>query len=459
MPDIALKFENISKYYKLYNSPKDRLKEALHPFRKKLHKEFYALKHIDLEVKKGEIIGIVGKNGAGKSTLLKLIARIIRPSAGIMTVNGNVSALMELECGLNPEFTGVQNIYFYGIIKGYSREVMDQKLDDIVEFAGIGDFVHQPLKTYSSGMKARLGFALAINMEPEILILDEILAVGDELFRRKCYAKMEEFFKSGCTVFFVSHSIASVNEICTKAILLDNGEVILEGSPKLVTANYQRYLFSKPRDAAKIREELLQLNNNDRLKTKFEADFEMSGKQNNNKEKKENKTEPPVPGKKPFFTAGLTPQSTIKYNHPEAEISSVHIKTPEGKKVNALVMDQTYIYTYNVKFKSSLEKVTVGMEIKNEKGICISGCASGRIKKYIAKVSRDDEYQVEWEFLCQLLPGNYYTNAGVAFIADNERKIAARIIDAYVFKVQETAQLLYTGLTHLNQDLKITKTN
>ena len=254
MTDIAVKLENISKFYKLYKEPKDRLKEALHPFGKKYHKEFYSLSRINLEIKKGEIFGIVGRNGAGKSTLLKLITGVLQPSSGKVLVNGNVSALLELGGGFNPEFTGIQNIYFSGTMMGFSRREMKQKIDDIIDFAEIGEFIDQPLKTYSNGMKARLGFALTINMKPEIMVLDEVLAVGDELFKRKCFAKMEEIFKSGSTILYVSHGIGTINQICSRAILLDHGELILDGIPKFVTMHYQKLLYAEPGNQKKTRD-------------------------------------------------------------------------------------------------------------------------------------------------------------------------------------------------------------
>ena len=205
MDDAVIKLEGVSKYYRLYGSPRDRLKEALSPFGKMYHERFYATKNIDLEVKKGEILGVVGENGCGKSTLLKLITGVLVPSEGKVTVRGKITALLELDAGLNPEYTGVQNIYFYGAIIGYSREEMEQKYDEIVEFADIGKFIYQPLKTYSSGMKSRLGFALAVSVDPDIFIVDEVLAVGDMYFRRKCYNKIHELFEKGRTVMFVSH--------------------------------------------------------------------------------------------------------------------------------------------------------------------------------------------------------------------------------------------------------------
>jgi len=272
MSDIAVKFENVSKYYKLYNEPKDRLREALHIRGKEFHRKFYALSNINLEIKKGEILGVVGKNGAGKSTLLKLMSGVIQPSSGKIQTNGNISTLLELGAGLNPEFNGIQNVLFCGTMMGFTREEMKSKIDDIVAFADIGNFIFQPLKTYSNGMKARLGFALAVNINPEILVLDEVLSVGDDFFRRKSFAKMEELFKANCTVLYVSHSIRSIIEVCSRAILLDRGEIILDGSPKMVTMHYQKYLFVKPSEAGKVRDEIIQLNKDENKKEEFYAE-------------------------------------------------------------------------------------------------------------------------------------------------------------------------------------------
>ena len=238
--EIAISIKNVSKYYKLYNNPKDRLKEALSRKGKLYHKKFYATKNLNLEIKKGEILGIVGKNGSGKSTLLKLITGVLVPDEGTVKINGKISALLELGSGFNPEFTGMQNIFFYGTILGFSKKEMESKIDDILAFADIGEFIDQPLKTYSSGMKSRLGFAVAVHIDPEILILDEVLAVGDVLFKRKCYAKMEEFFKGGKTIIYVSHDANSVNELCTRAVFLDAGTIILDSDAKTVTSYYQK---------------------------------------------------------------------------------------------------------------------------------------------------------------------------------------------------------------------------
>ena len=237
--NIAIKVENLSKVYKLYDNPIDRMKEALHLRGKKYHKDFYALNDVSFEIKKGETVGIIGKNGSGKSTLLKIITGVLTPTSGNVTVNGKVSALLELGAGFNPEYTGIENIYFQGNLMGYTREQMDTRVDAILAFADIGDFVYQPVKMYSSGMFARLAFAVAINVEPDILIVDEALSVGDMVFQAKCSAKMRMMVESGVTVLFVSHSLAQVKQICNKAIYLRLGSIVDYGDALKVCDRYQ----------------------------------------------------------------------------------------------------------------------------------------------------------------------------------------------------------------------------
>jgi len=251
--DIAVKLTNISKVYKLYDKPVDRLKEALHPLKKRYHKDFYALKNINLEIKKGEVLGIVGVNGAGKSTLLKIIAGVLTPTSGRITMNGRLNAILELGSGLKPEMTGLQNIKLNLQINGIYDDI-EKLTQEIIEFADIGEHINQPVKTYSSGMKARLGFGIATSTDPDILIVDEVLAVGDVLFQRKCYTRIEKLFKDGKTVIFVSHSAQSVIEFCSNAILLYDREIILEDTPKKVTDFYQKLVFSK--DKKKIVDEI-----------------------------------------------------------------------------------------------------------------------------------------------------------------------------------------------------------
>ena len=229
--NIAISVENISKVYKLYEKPSDRMKEAL-GFKKVPVKEHFALDDVSFQVARGETVGIIGTNGSGKSTVLKIITGVLNPTKGRVEIDGRISALLELGAGFNMEYTGIENVYLNGTMMGFSNEEIEAKMDDILNFADIGEFVHQPVKTYSSGMFVRLAFAVAINIEPEILIVDEALSVGDVFFQSKCYHKFEEFKRMGKTILFVSHDLSSISKYCDRVVLLDKGHKRAEGAPK-----------------------------------------------------------------------------------------------------------------------------------------------------------------------------------------------------------------------------------
>lgn len=237
MSEVAIRVDDVSKLYKLYDKPSDRLKESLGLTRKKLYKEHYALHNVSFDVKRGETVGIIGTNGSGKSTILKIITGVLNPSGGHVEIDGRISALLELGAGFNMEYTGIENIYLNGTMIGFSREEIDAKMQDILDFADIGDFVHQPVKTYSSGMFVRLAFAVAINIDPEILIVDEALSVGDVFFQAKCYKKFEDFKKMGKTILFVSHDLGSISKYCDRVVLLNRGKKLAEGTPKEMVFN------------------------------------------------------------------------------------------------------------------------------------------------------------------------------------------------------------------------------
>ena len=242
MESIAINVDNVSKIYRLYNKPSDRLKEALGFSKKKLYQEHYALNNVSFEVRKGETVGIIGTNGSGKSTILKIITGVLNPTQGNVSIQGRISALLELGAGFNMEYTGIENIYLNGTMMGFSEEEINAKMDDILSFADIGDFVHQPVKTYSSGMFVRLAFAVAINIDPEILIVDEALSVGDVFFQVKCYHKFEEFKKMGKTILFVSHDLGSISKYCDRVILLNKGVKEAEGKPKEIVDLYKQLM-------------------------------------------------------------------------------------------------------------------------------------------------------------------------------------------------------------------------
>lgn len=243
--DTAIKVKDVSKVYKLYRKKYDRLMDSLGLSKRANFREHFALKHLDFEIKKGETVGIIGTNGAGKSTILKIITGVLSPTEGRVEIDGRISALLELGAGFNMEYTGIENIYLNGTMLGFSKEEIDNKLDSILSFAEIGDYVYQPVKTYSSGMFVRLAFAVAINIDPEILIVDEALSVGDVFFQAKCFHKFEEFKQQGKTILFVSHDLSSIQKYCDRAILLNHGEKAGEGSPVEVIDLYKRILVGQ----------------------------------------------------------------------------------------------------------------------------------------------------------------------------------------------------------------------
>ncbi len=238
----AIRVEHLNKMYKLYDHHRDRVRDALGLTKKKLYHEHFALHDVSLSVEQGETVGIIGTNGSGKSTILKIITGVLNPTSGNVSINGRISALLELGAGFNMEFTGIENIYLNGTMTGFSKAEIDSKLNDILDFADIGDFAYQQVKTYSSGMFVRLAFAVAINIDPEILIVDEALSVGDVFFQNKCYHKFEEFRKAGKTILFVSHDLSSISKYCDRVVLLDRGKKIAEGAPKEIIDMYKKVL-------------------------------------------------------------------------------------------------------------------------------------------------------------------------------------------------------------------------
>ncbi len=253
--ETAISVRDVNKIYKLYDKPKDRLKEALGLGRKQVHKQHYALNGVSLNIYKGETVGIIGTNGSGKSTILKIITGVLNPTGGEVRVAGRISALLELGAGFNMEYNGIENVYLNGTMMGFSEKEIDEKLPEILKFADIGDYVNQPVKTYSSGMFVRLAFAVAINIEPEILIVDEALSVGDVFFQAKCYHKFEEFKRLGKTIVFVSHDLSSISKYCDRVFLLNKGTLLGEGTPKEMIDAYKRVLVGQYEPQQKVRGE------------------------------------------------------------------------------------------------------------------------------------------------------------------------------------------------------------
>jgi lipopolysaccharide transport system ATP-binding protein len=463
--DIAISTKNLSKVYKLYKSPKDRLKEALHPKRKKYHKDFYALKNINLEIKKGEVIGIVGKNGSGKSTLLKILSRVLTPTSGEYMVKGKVSSLLELGSGFNPELTGIENIFFYATILGITEQKIKNKLQEILDFADIGDFIYQPLKTYSSGMRARLAFSVAINVDPDILILDEVLAVGDELFRRKCYARMEGFFKGQKTILFVSHNVSDINRLCTSAILLDRNEQILSGPVKLITNQYEKLLYCKPSDKEKVRNEIILINQDKFLKnaTFLELNIKKNSEVKSTKVSTsimngtiKNQLESSILASE-IYNPGFISKSREVNKYYDVIIDSVYIKTLDGRVVNNIHMGKEYMFTYMASFDCDMNNVIFGLVVKSEKGLKLSGSNSSYFNDKELNIRRGESYLFNLHFTCNLVPGNYYVNANVFSNHLGDAKVLSQVVDAYAFKVIQPEKQYCHGIMSLNQKIFISR--
>jgi ABC-type polysaccharide/polyol phosphate transport system ATPase subunit len=421
----AIVLGGVAKYYKLYATPRDRFKEALNPYGKTYHRKYYALKDISLEIKKGEVLGVMGKNGCGKSTLLKLISRVLKPSKGTIDVIGSVSALLELGSGFNPEFTGVQNIFFYGTILGFSRREMEDKLDSILAFAGIGDFVYQPLKTYSSGMKARLGFAVAVSVDPDILIVDEVLAVGDALFQKKCYNKINQLFNDGKTVIFVSHNTQSVIQFCHRAILLNNGEIEADGEPKKIVSSYEKLLFSNELSHESVKN-----------KKPISEDLGYIEQENHKCEDFDDNlyTEP------------------YQTNKQLASIFDYSILDKNGKSVNVLDRSEIYTISFKVKYLTGLDKVAPGVQIKNLEGYLISGVnLSDYQNQIIEHVTKGQVIHVRCEFKCNLSYGNYTVDLSSMAL---ETEIDIKMHDSILFKVRPDV-MVNGGVVGLEQVLTV----
>lgn len=470
--DIAISVQNISKSFRMYNTPAEKLKELVHPFKKKYHREFPALKDISFSVQRGESIGLVGRNGAGKSTLLQVICGILQPSTGTILVDGTISALLELGAGFNKAFTGRENIYISGSLRGFTKKEIDERFQRIVDFADIGDFIEQPVKTYSSGMFVRLAFANAIHIDPDILIVDEALAVGDQLFQRKCYSFLEKFREQGKTLIFVTHSIMTINQLCSRALLIDGGQLILDGPAKLVTTQYERLLFSNPAHTRKIRDEIVEMNRMPQMSKmsgpSIKPNYPVT--QENKKEATQAIIKPgkptdtkggrkvgaevvsvPKEGPRAEFIPDFTPKSTLEYKNYNVEISDIFISTPDGRKVNSLVINGDYMFSYLVRFNMKAERVSFGMSLKNEKGLILGAGASYEINKPIEIIRQGEEYRVRWKFSCYLLPGTYFMDIGVSAMLNNNRTYLNRIIDAAALKVQPINSHGYYGLVTFNQ--------
>lgn len=386
--NVAISVQNVKKIYKLYDKPKDRLKEALGLSGKKNHKLHYALNGVSMNIYRGETVGIIGTNGSGKSTILKIITGVLNPTEGQVVVDGRISALLELGAGFNQEYNGIENVYLNGTMMGFSEKEIDEKLPAILEFADIGDYVYQPVKTYSSGMFVRLAFAVAINIEPEILIVDEALSVGDVFFQAKCYHKFEEFKEMGKTIVFVSHDLSSISKYCDRVFLLNKGDLLGEGSPKEMIDAYKRVLVGQ-----------YEIPDNSDYDNFLEEE------------------------------QGQNPQ-LLEYGTKQAEIEEFYITDDRGIKTTAVIKGTEFTVHMKVRFQDTLPAPIFAMSFKNVQGTEITGTNSMIEKAFLDSVRPGQVKEIAFTQKMSLQGGEYLISFGVTGYNGDTFEVYHRLYDA-----------------------------
>ena len=414
--DIAISVNDVSKMYKLYDNPMDRLKESLGLSRKKKYKEHYALNHVSFQVHKGETVGIIGTNGSGKSTILKIITGVLSPTGGEVSVNGRISALLELGAGFNGEYSGLENVYLNGSMIGFSREEIDAKLQSILDFADIGEFIHQPVKTYSSGMFVRLAFAVAINIDPEILIVDEALSVGDVFFQAKCYRKFEEFKEMGKTILFVSHDLSSIGKYCDRVVLLNKGEKLAEGGAKEMVNLYRRVLVNQYDDA-----DLEEGAEN----AEAGQDGQLTdGTAGENVSKKEHAGG----GRAMKDSLNLNPK-VLEYGSKLGEIVDFAIRDDTGMITNVIEKGKEFSVQMKVRFKEDVNDPIFAFTLKDLKGTEITGTNTMYEHTPVKPQKAGDVREITFKQIMPLEAGEYMICLGCTGYKDGDFTVFHRLYD------------------------------
>lgn len=406
----AIQVRDLVKVYKLYDKPKDRMKEALGFGRKQVHKQHFALKGINIDIYKGETVGIIGTNGSGKSTILKIITGVLNPTEGQVTVNGRISALLELGAGFNMEYNGIENVYLNGTMMGFSEKEIKAKLPEILEFADIGDYVYQPVRTYSSGMFVRLAFAVAINIEPEILIVDEALSVGDVFFQAKCYHKFEEFKKMGKTIVFVSHDLSSISKYCDRVLLLNQGTLLEEGPPKKMIDAYKRvlvgqYELPEPQHAENLLED---------------SEIQLAAAGTETAGKAEKKTDP---------NPGVNPK-VLQYGTRQAEILEFYLTDDREVRTTAVLKGSEFTVHMRVRFHEHIPEPVFAFSIKNALGTEITGTNTMIEKAFLESAEQGQVKDITFVQRMNLQGGDYLLSLGVTGYNGDTFEVYHRLYDA-----------------------------
>lgn len=423
---LAIHVEGLNKVYRLYDHNRDRLIDSLGLARKKRYREHFALNNVDLDVYQGECVGIIGTNGSGKSTILKIITGVLNPTSGTVQVNGRISALLELGAGFNYEYNGIENVYLNGTMIGFSEKEIDEKLQDILDFADIGDYVYQPVKTYSSGMFVRLAFAVAINIDPEILIVDEALSVGDVFFQAKCYHKFEEFKKQGKTILFVSHDLSAISKYCDRAVLLNQGVKLGEGSPRDMIDIYKQVLVGQ-----------YELPSGDK-KANLAADEDIrkaAAEKVDGKKDEEDGTDGmaaqkagTASGEESRPTPGINVQA-LEYGTKEAEIVEYYMTDGAGLRTSAILKGESFTLHMKVEVHKDLKAPIFALSIKNIKGVEITGTNTMVEKSFLESVKAGEVLTITFTQKVRLQGGEYLLSLGVTGYEGDTFTVYHRLYD------------------------------
>lgn len=434
--------EKVTKIFRLYNRQLDRIREVFSFFgNKTYHHPFYALKDVSFTINRGETVGIVGRNGSGKSTLLQVICSILQPTSGNTQVSGRISALLELGAGFNPEFTGRENVFLNGEILGISRQEMENCFEDIISFAAIGEFIDQPVKSYSSGMYVRLAFAVAINVNPDILIVDEALSVGDTAFQAKCFAKFREFQKSGVTILFVTHSMDLISRYCSRAILLDHGRMVRSGTAKDVVDEYNRLVVNCSETQKVSTEESDKADGEDSV-----ADGDFSEKSSSKRILAHLRDSE--------LTYQMNPDEN-RYGNGKAEIVEVGINSLSDKEKYSFVHGETYRFWFKTLFHESIKDPITAYTIKDIKGFDITGTNTLFQEIDPGVINAGDIILTEFDQRMMLNPGGYLLSFGCAGFEGGEYVVYDRRYDVITFEVVSDKSSV--GMFDLDSRITITR--
>jgi lipopolysaccharide transport system ATP-binding protein len=431
--DVVISVRNVGKMYRIYDRPQDRLKHMLlWRFGRHYGREFWALRNVSFEVRRGETVGIIGRNGSGKSTLLQIIAGTLAPTEGEVQVKGRVATLLELGSGFNPEFTGRENVYLNGAILGLSREEIDARFDDIAAFADIGEFIDQPVKFYSSGMVVRLAFAVQAHVSPDILIVDEVLAVGDIAFQRKCFASVRRFQNKGGTLLLVAHDTQTIVQNCNRCLLLSNGLIVADGPSKSITDVYQKMMYSNVDDLGGLIDSkaLLEKDNDFDYQEHFIHRHVVVSPQS-------------------LFDPQLLDIQEMSYGNGDAEIFDVTMLDENGRCVNVLVMGDKYDFRYKVRFIRDSFCISFGMMLKTLSGVDVSGISSDREGFSIDSIRSGSVVEVSFSLRMNVVPAVYFLNAGVTGFVDGKQTYLHRRVDVAMIRVIPKDDRQYYGIASL----------